>query len=283
MPAMERLWMSDRVSGSGMTVASPPSAWGGPFVHEGLCYGGADEYVAGLVPFIRAGLDAGEPVMVAVPGPNLDLLRDALDGEASEVRFADMTRAGRNPGRIIPWVLHAFISRYPDRHPHIIGEPIWAGRTDDEYPACAQHEALINEAFAGVRATIVCPYDVSRLTPEVLADAQVTHPILVEGTRRRPSTAYAPLDLVAAYNAPLPEPAQPVDAMVFDIMGLARVRRFVAEHAARAGLPADRISDLQIAVNELATNSVSYADGTGTLRAWQSDGFLMCEVRARGC
>jgi anti-sigma regulatory factor (Ser/Thr protein kinase) len=282
MPVTGRQWMDDGVSVRGMTATSEPASGVGMFVHEGLFYADADEYLAGLVPFVRAALDAGEPVMAAVPGPNLDLLRDALDGNADRVRFHDMTRAGRNPGRIIPWVLHAFISQHPGRHPHIIGEPIWAGRTADEYPACAQHEALINEAFAGVDATIVCPYDVSRLTPEVLTDAEITHPVLVDGDRRWPSRLYAPLDLVAAYNAPLPEPESPVATLPFDLMGLSAVRRFVAEHAGLAGLPADRIADLQIAVNELATNSVSYTDGTGTLRVWRSDGVLVCEVRDRG-
>src|SRR2546429_237276 len=191
MPAMGQLWMNDRMSGGGMTVASETATGAGTFVHEGLFYAGADEYLAGLVPFVRAGLDAGEPVMVAVPGPNLELVRDALGGDAGEVRFHDMARAGRNPGRIIPWVLHAFISQHPGRHPHIVGEPIWAGRTDDEYPACAQHEALINEASVDADATIVCPYDVSRLAPEVLADAEITHPVLVAGERRRPSPVYA--------------------------------------------------------------------------------------------
>jgi anti-sigma regulatory factor (Ser/Thr protein kinase) len=70
--------------------------------------------------------------------------------------------------------------------------------------------------------------------------------------------------------------------LAFDLLGLSAVRRFVAGHAAVAGLSADRIADLQIAVNELATNSVSYADGTGTLRMWQADGMLVCEVRDRG-
>ena len=265
-----------------MITTTEVSHQAGAFVHEGLFYSGADDYVAGTLAFIRTGLDAGEPVLVAVPGPNLDLIRDALDGDAAHVRLADMSVAGRNPGRIIPSVLHAFIGEHPGRHPHIVGEPIWAGRTDDEYPACAQHEALINEAFVDADATVVCPYDVSRLAPEVLADAEITHPVLVAGERRRPSPVYAPLELVAAYNAPLPEPDQPVASLAFDLMGLSAVRRFVAEHAAHAGLPADRIADLQIAVNELATNSVSYTDGTGTVRVWQDGQVLVCEVRDRG-
>src|SRR5205823_14149733 len=111
--------------GDGMGSATEGSVIAaGTFVHEGLFYRGTDEYLAGTVPFIEAGLAAGQPVLVAVPGDNLDKIRGALNGGAARVRFADMTRAGRNPGRIIPWVLHAFITEHAGRSPRIIGEPI---------------------------------------------------------------------------------------------------------------------------------------------------------------
>ena len=117
------------------------------------------------MPFIRDGLAAGEPVAVAVPGPNLRLIRDALGADAAQVLLRDMTVAGRNPGRIIPTVLLAFANAHPGRRVRLIGEPIWPGRSAAEYPACAQHEALINAAFAGRPATILCPYNTELLNP----------------------------------------------------------------------------------------------------------------------
>jgi hypothetical protein len=53
------------------------------------------------VPFIRDGLEAGEPVMVAVSALHTKWLRDALDGQA-EVEFVDIDELGRNPAQIIP-------------------------------------------------------------------------------------------------------------------------------------------------------------------------------------
>ncbi|OXM59002.1 MEDS domain-containing protein, partial [Amycolatopsis vastitatis] len=93
---------------------------------------------------------------------------------AEHVRLLDMTAAGRNPGRIIPGVLRAFADTHAEQAVRIIGEPIWPARTDDEYPACVQHEALINHAFTGRDVTILCPYDTQNLAPEVLADAEAT-------------------------------------------------------------------------------------------------------------
>ena len=97
------------------------------------------------------------------PAPRLRLLHDALGADAERVQLLDMTVAGRNPGRIIAEVLLATAAAHPDRHVRIIGEPIWPGRSEIEYPACVQHEALINLAFRGRRATILCPYDVAGL------------------------------------------------------------------------------------------------------------------------
>ena len=93
------------------------------------------------------------------------------------MRTADMSVAGRNPGRIIGTVLSAFVREHAGRRVRIIGEPIWAGRSTEEYPACAEHEALINVALGSSPAYILCPYDATHLDRSVLVDATRTHPI----------------------------------------------------------------------------------------------------------
>src|SRR2546421_10145952 len=110
---------------------------------------GADEGSrAGGVRFVEAARGAREPVLVAVPAPRLRRLRVALGRRAAGGRFVGMTSVGRNPGKIIPWVLHAFLEEHAGHPVRIIGEPIWAGRSADEYPACVQHQALVNGTFA---------------------------------------------------------------------------------------------------------------------------------------
>ena len=123
----------------------------GKLVHDAFFYTDASSYRAGLLNFIRAGLANDEPVLVAVPQPGLGLVRSALtEDEEARVRTRDMSVAGRNPGRIIGTVLSAFVREHAGRRVRIIGEPIWAGRSSDEYPACAEHEALINVALGRV-------------------------------------------------------------------------------------------------------------------------------------
>lgn len=70
--------------------------------------------------------------------------------------------------------------------------------------------------------------------------------------------------------------------MRFGLADLPRVRALVAERSDAAGLGRERSADLVLAVNELATNSIRHAGGTGQLRSWTSQGELICEVRDAG-
>ena len=159
----------------GQTGSQTSSAARDAFVHEGLFYAGITDYLAATVPFILDGIKAGEPVAIAVPGPNLDRIADCLGDTADAVRMIDMTVAGRNPGAIMATVLTRFIDEHPGQRVRIVDEPIWAERTATEYPACVQHEALVNVALAGREATLLCPYDTRHLEPTALLDATRTH------------------------------------------------------------------------------------------------------------
>jgi anti-sigma regulatory factor (Ser/Thr protein kinase) len=252
------------------------------FVHPALLYAGPTEYLAGTIPFIQGGLAGGEPVLVAVPGGNLELIRSALGVDAKHVVLKDMTVDGRNPGRIIPAVLLAFAAEHAGKPVRVIGEPIWAERSAAEYPACAQHEALINAAFHGRDAAILCPYDTTRLDAVWLADAYRTHPVMWTPTRQWESPYYAdPVAVAATFAVPLASP--PDDAATIQIRRgtLAAIRRFAADRAREAGLSADRIVDLTIAISELAANTTVHADG-GTLAVWVEDGQLLCQVDDTG-
>lgn len=253
-----------------------------PFRHPALFYRGMDEYLAGTLPFIEAGLAAGEPVAVAVPGAQLEALRAGLGGSAGRVRLIDMTRAGRNPGRILPGVLFAFADEHRDAEfVRIIGEPIWPGRSEVEYPACVQHEALINHAFVGRSVEILCPYDVAGLPRNVVDDAERTHPTVIGPAGQRLSGRYAPDEVLAGYNEALHAPPW-VATLLVDAGALPQARAFAMAQARRAGLEPDRADDFEFAVNELVTNSIEHARTRCALRVWVADGHLVGEVSDSG-
>ncbi|MEU5695645.1 anti-sigma factor RsbA family regulatory protein [Actinosynnema sp. NPDC020468] len=250
------------------------------FVHEALLYRDDAEFVAGTVPFVREGLDNGEPVLVAVPPQRAELLRPALGPHAAEVEFVDITRVGRNPGRILPGVLTPFCddarNARADRV-RVVEEQVWPGRSALEYPACVQHEALVNTALTDRRAWLLCPYDATRLTAGQVRDAERTHPVV----HREPNPDYGePFAVAEEFNVPLPPPPPDAVVAVFDLGRLDRVRALVADFA--VGLAADRVEDLVLAVNELTTNSVLHAAGAGTVLLWREGAVVVCEVRDEG-
>jgi hypothetical protein len=119
-----------------------------PFRHEALLYGGIDGFIEATVPFLRAGADGGDAMLVVVDAAKIDALREILGADAPSVTFADMAEVGANPARIIPaW--RAFVDAHPERRLRGIGEPIWSARSSAELVECERHEALLNVVFAG--------------------------------------------------------------------------------------------------------------------------------------
>lgn len=140
---------------------------------------------------------------------------------------------------------------------------------------------MINLAFDGRWATILCPYDTDGLDEKVLADARATHPILEDTTGRRSSSDYDALRVMGDYNQPLGETPTTTER-AFDSTTLSAVRRFAVDHAQQCGLPADRLVDLELAVGELTTNSIAHGGGAGVLRAGVDDEHVIYEVRDAG-
>lgn len=255
------------------------------FRHEALLYAGMADFLAGTVPFVRGGIQAGEPVLVVESAAKISLLKAELGPDADSVMFADMTGVGANPARIIPaW--RDFVARHggAGRHLRGIGEPIWNGRTPIELIECQRHESLLNTAFAtGEPWWLLCPYDTEAMDPAVIDEARRSHPYVTDGQTFRRSNDYRGLDACGApFDAPLPEPTSTTHEVVFQADGLVHVRGLVGRYAAEAGLTKSRAANMILAVNEVATNSVLHGGGKGTLRIWRDTGALTCEIRDTG-
>jgi anti-sigma regulatory factor (Ser/Thr protein kinase) len=255
------------------------------FRHDALFYAGRDDFLAGTVPFIREGVGAGEPVLVAVPAARTALLIDALGADADAVQFADMEQLGRNPARIIPaWRRFVDDNCGPDRPVRGIGEPIWAQRSEAELVECHSHESLLNLAFDdGPAWQLLCPYDTTALAPDVVAAARCTHPAVVERGHATRSADYVPPELAPGpFQGPLsPIPPDAVE-LPFGRSEMGAVRLFTEVWGDDAALPYARLTDLVLAVNELACNSVRHAGGGGTLRAWREPDAIVCQVDDAG-
>ena len=255
------------------------------FRHEALLYAGMADFLAGTVPFLREGIEAGEPVLVVESAAKIARLRAELGSDARSVVFADMAEVGANPARIIPaW--RDFVSQHggDGRRLRGIGEPIWNGRTPVELVECQRHESLLNTAFAtGDPWWLLCPYDTEAMDPNVIDEARRSHPYVTDGTTFHRSNEYRGLDACgAAFDVPLPEPGSGVHQLAFSAANLVEVRGLAGKFAADAGFPSSRAANLVLAVNEIATNSVVHGGGKGMFRIWREAGALSCEVRDAG-
>ena len=114
----------------------------------------------------------------------------------------------------------------------------------------------------------MCPYDVSALHPDVVARAVVTHGEdgqYADGSRH-----------------PFGPPPRARTSFAFRDLDLRTLRAALAALSAHVGLTPERADDLVLAVDEVATNSVRYGGGSGTLRVWIDGDALVCEITDAG-
>jgi transcriptional regulator with XRE-family HTH domain len=153
------------------------------FEHRLLAYASDEEYVESTVPYLTEGLEQSHAVLVVATPPQIALLREALDDGSEHVEFADSA----------DWYssLAGALNRYREYVKQkvgagaawirVVGDPVWAGRSDAEIAAWFRYESLVNLAFAAAPATIVCAYDTTSFSDEVIAVARVTHPVAHAG------------------------------------------------------------------------------------------------------
>lgn len=254
---------------------------GAGFRHELYPYSGEGAFVAGALSFIDDARSDDGLVLVAVPGPKQQLLRDELAEGDSCVTFVDMASLGRNPGRLIP-VWQAWISSQvrEGRALRGIGESQWMGRSAAEVAELRYHEWLLNEAFAqSPEWWLLCPYDMDAGDAELFGAMQECHPfMLAEGAHQQnPGYARAPYAL-----AELEPPMVPFDEFAYTRGDLPLVRDKVAACAAKHGMGGSRLREVLVAVTEVASNSIRHGGGHGVLRTWADSGVLVCEFRDGG-
>jgi len=253
--------------------------------HRGLLYGSEEEFLAGTVPFIRDGLERGDPIRIATTDRNAGWLRAALGVDARQVAFWDSSQRCRHPVRALA-ALHGVVQKMgaSGQRLRIIREPWWTACTAQERQEWARHESIVNTALAFANAALVCTYDTCVVNPDVLDNVGRTHPELVGDGGSRPSPTYAD---PAVFNAecnrsPLPELPPPTLWLRFhELDQLAALRAFVTSHATQTGAATQHVEQFVQAVDEVATNAIQHGGG-GVLQIWADRQTMTCEVSDTG-
>jgi anti-sigma regulatory factor (Ser/Thr protein kinase) len=254
------------------------------YVHDVTFPGSPEELAAVAVPFLRAGLAAGDAAVVAVTGDTGALLQDALDDN----RVVVLPPRGVYRRRT-PTALAAFRRLTQERTAagfrglRVVAETQF-GDTPREWLEWQRYEAVVNQAFAGLPLWGLCVYDPHLLPDDVLESGLRTHPgvLTAEGRTANPGFV-APADYLRSLPL-LPEPLEDTAPLlaVDDVRDYAALRHSVAAALAGLGGSPDLREDFLLAIDEMSSNAVRHGGPPVHLRLWSSADRAVCRITDAG-
>lgn len=240
------------------------------YFHEAVRYGSDDELLAVVLPFLRGGVEAGEPTVVALCEPNAELVRDAL-GYDTPVLFQSGGDVYARPAGAIRAYRELF-AEYAEGGAHqirVIGElpPEALGVTWDWW---ARYESAINDAYDEYPLWSMCAYDTRTTSPEVMADVARTHPnVALPGEVHQTSADYVEPDLYLRQERPMvPDPLQLTRPAVELTDPTPSAARAALARVGDGVLSGVALSDMRIAVTEAVTNATTHGVRPAQVRYW---------------
>ncbi|MEP7048633.1 MAG: MEDS domain-containing protein [Ilumatobacteraceae bacterium] len=249
------------------------------FRHEAVLYNGQGEFVEFASRFVRDAVAAGYPTFVVVSATKIEALHSELQDEADDVLFADMAQVGRNPGLLLTaW--EAFIEEHRgDGLPlRGIGELVWPGRNAAQLAECHIQEALANIAFGtAVDMWVLCPYDISAMSADVIEGAFRTHRYLVDNgiatISRHYDSATELSDLVNTEFPPAPSTAASLSFATTDDFG-----RLLDRYLGVAGFAdRQRAAFIEAAIG-VAALAIDHSAGTHSALIWVASDDAVLEI-----
>jgi hypothetical protein len=158
--------------------------------HSAFGYSADDQFRSTMGSFLAEGIERSEAVLAVTTAANIELLREHLGKDEKSVEFVDASALYSTPIA----ALEAYRSFCDAKLQcgaawiRIVGEPIWAGRSDAEVRLWTRYESLLNLVFSTYPLTVVCPYDERSLAPTIVRQAHRTHPHTLgdQGTSNSP-------------------------------------------------------------------------------------------------
>jgi transcriptional regulator with XRE-family HTH domain len=158
--------------------------------HSVFPYCTEDQFRTTMGSFLADGFERSEATLAVTTGPNIELLREHLGRDARSVEFLDATGFYSTPIAALEAYRALFEAALERGAPwvRVVGEPVWAGRSDAEVDVWTRYESLFNLVFSASPVTVVCPYDERSVGAEIVRHAYRTHPNAVgdRGVSRTP-------------------------------------------------------------------------------------------------
>lgn len=150
--------------------------------HAVFSYRTDDQFQTTVGSFLSDGLERSEATLAVTTSSKTELLREHLGRDARSVEFLDANIFYSTPIAALE-AYGAFLQAALERGApwvRVVGEPIWAGRSDTEVGVWTRYESLFNLVFAASPLTCVCPYDDRSVAAEIVRHAHLTHPSTID-------------------------------------------------------------------------------------------------------
>ncbi len=264
--------------------AAAPSAAGSR--HGAAVIGSDDEALAVAMPFLEAGLRAGDLVALSCPQEMLELICAALGEDSTGVvNDPGMSLLGaRAPDALglSRRYLERAVANGSGRLRVLTG--IDFGSHPADWREGQRYESVFNRLMGDEPVMALCLYDRRRLSQQVIDSAADTHPELVSGLSWSASPAFQ--DPVT-YVPSLPLPREPVEdgAPVFAVDGaatLAGLRRQLGAVIAARVPDREQREDVHLAASEIASNAFRHGVPPVSARVWTDGAMLICTITDRG-
>ena len=254
--------------------------------HGAAVVGTQEELLAAALPFLDAGLRAGDVVALSCPQDTVDLLARELGERAAAVEIEPRISllGSRAPDALTT------CRRYLERAV-VAGESGGSGRLRvlaevDFGPEPAdwregqRFESVFNRILGDAPVSCVCLYDRRRLPDAVVDSAAATHPQLVSGHRWAASAGFQDPGI---YVPSLPLPRAPVEDgapafSVDDAPTLAGLRHQLGAVLAALVPDRDKQEDLHLAAAEIAANAFRHGVRPVSARVWADGDRVICVI-----
>jgi anti-sigma regulatory factor (Ser/Thr protein kinase) len=241
------------------------------------------ELLAVALPFLDAGLRAGDVVALSCPAEVAALLCDELGERAGQVRNdRRLTLLG---ARAPDALAHArrTAEQAPSGQLRVLSM-VDFGPVPADWREGLRFESASNRVMQGVPVDALCVYDRRRLPAVVVEAAAATHPFLVHDGAWAPSPAYRdPADYLPA----LPWPREPLEEtapvlVLDDAPSLVALRHEIGAALAARVPDRDQREDLHLAAAEVAANAFRHGVRPVSARMWTDGERLVCAVTDSG-
>jgi anti-sigma regulatory factor (Ser/Thr protein kinase) len=249
-----------------------------------------DEMLAAALPFLDAGLRAGDLVALTCPPETVALLSGELGEKAraveSEPRISLL--GARAPDAL------TMCRRYLERavaggatggsgRLRIVAE-VDFGDDPADWREGQRFESVYNRLLGDAPVSAICLYDRRRLPAAVVDSATATHPQLVRDSTWSASPGFQD---PGVYVPSLPLPRAPMEAgdPVFSVKNaptLAGLRHQLGAVLATLVADRDQHEDLHLAASEIAANAFRHGVRPVSARVWADGDRVICVISDRG-